>query len=1195
MNKQYKLKFNRSTLSLDAVSELATNAITGKVASSEAIENNSHSQDNANSHRPLLSRLTTNLFLSALVGTTVVPSFASTARTGMEVVCGTAVVSEINNLTQITTSTNKTIINWNTFNIQQDEIVKFVQANADSAVLNRVIGGSISQILGQLQSNGAVFIVNPAGVVFGKNSVVDVNHLVASTLDIADQDFINGKYVFNQDKDKAIANILAQGMIKVKEDGTLALIGGNVINTGALQAKNGTVYLLAGNSITISDLTNPNISYTVTATNRAVNLGEIVAKKAVLAASKVANGYTSATEFADIMSNYSTSASSATINANGEVVLYGATEGVNTNLSATNEQAQGNTDSSLVINNGTINVSNTTGTGGKVQVLGNKVVLEGNSHINASGAQGGIVYVGGDKQGKGNIKLSNNTQDTNSSVINVSSTEGNAGEIYFWGNYAKVNGSFLGLSTNGKGAFVETSGHTLGLGTKVYVNTLATNGTTGKWLIDPNQAAISKGDTANNPDTGAWYDQTISNALATTDVEIWALYRITTAIQANITWTSGTTLTITVNGTNTTELNKQDNRVFLNRTTINGGDTGSLVINSNNNVTLVGVNFTLKSLTINSKSTKYNSLIEYSTIKVKDEFRLVAGIGIDIGCKTNSGFFSTITAGSVYVEAQGDWAFQVNNRSSITATTGDITLVHSGNTPSNTSANVLGIYGATLTAVCGSVNLKSTNSSVNISGSNITSYKDFIIEGTKYNIDNSTFNSTGGNISINEDIATVGPKVNLSAAKDVTVINSSDLILDDRYCISAGQDIIFTAGNNVNFTRAFNLSNPNGSIIANGSKVNVISATLNAAGGHLQLGNASTTEVTVNNSNLKAGQDVLLRGNDLVNVSGTSVTAGRDLNLSAPTGTVCVSNTSFAVTRSINLTAQTITLGAGTNVSASNIGAEATTFTSTGSNLSAANDLNIVATDITVTGSKLNSSEGAVNLNGSTSVNINDTSINAATNATIAGGSTTVTNINISAGNKTSLTGSTVTASNSNIAGSDVEVVAETGDVTIKGGVLNATTGNASVKSATGTVTITDGAQVKAANGQAGITANKINANNAVICATDVTLSGTESVSLGNNTIINATTGDAQVTGGTVTSDGTNITAGKQAAVTGTSVTLNNTNISGKDVALNATTGDVTIGNSSLNATAGNLSVNATGNAVVKDGTKLEAKEGAAN
>ena len=79
-------------------------------------------------------------------------------------------------------SSDKAIINWNTFDIGTGETTTFVQPSSNSVVLNRVTGGmGPSQILGTLNANGQVFVVNGDGILFGKDAVIDTGGLVATT------------------------------------------------------------------------------------------------------------------------------------------------------------------------------------------------------------------------------------------------------------------------------------------------------------------------------------------------------------------------------------------------------------------------------------------------------------------------------------------------------------------------------------------------------------------------------------------------------------------------------------------------------------------------------------------------------------------------------------------------------------------------------------------------------------------------------------------------------------------------------------------------------------------------------------------------------------------------------------------------------------------------------------------------------
>src|SRR5277367_1527222 len=65
------------------------------------------------------------------------------------------------------TNSPGSIINWLSFSISANEITRFIQQSASSIVLNRVTGIDPSLILGELQSNGRVVLINPNGITFG--------------------------------------------------------------------------------------------------------------------------------------------------------------------------------------------------------------------------------------------------------------------------------------------------------------------------------------------------------------------------------------------------------------------------------------------------------------------------------------------------------------------------------------------------------------------------------------------------------------------------------------------------------------------------------------------------------------------------------------------------------------------------------------------------------------------------------------------------------------------------------------------------------------------------------------------------------------------------------------------------------------------------------------------------------------------
>ena len=150
-------------------------------------------------------------------------------------------------------TTDRLAINWQSFNIGSGNSVHFDQPSASSIALNRVIGNSRSEIFGSLTSTGQVFLVNPNGMLFGSTAQVDVGGLVASTLNITDRNFLDGRFIFSDASNRS--SVINQGAISANNNGTLTLIGHQVINQGSMQAHLGSVVLGAGNTalLTLAD------------------------------------------------------------------------------------------------------------------------------------------------------------------------------------------------------------------------------------------------------------------------------------------------------------------------------------------------------------------------------------------------------------------------------------------------------------------------------------------------------------------------------------------------------------------------------------------------------------------------------------------------------------------------------------------------------------------------------------------------------------------------------------------------------------------------------------------------------------------------------------------------------------------------------------------------------------------------------
>jgi len=145
---------------------------------------------------------------------------------------------------------NGTIIKWNEgFNIGSAAWTEFQLINEGQNVLNQDVTGNLSQIYGTLTANGGVFIVNPAGIVFGGGAVINVPQLVASSLNLDNDDFLNGApYEFTGG---AVAGDVVNRATNITAE-RLYLIGRRVGNRGILAADD-CIIMAAGETVLISE------------------------------------------------------------------------------------------------------------------------------------------------------------------------------------------------------------------------------------------------------------------------------------------------------------------------------------------------------------------------------------------------------------------------------------------------------------------------------------------------------------------------------------------------------------------------------------------------------------------------------------------------------------------------------------------------------------------------------------------------------------------------------------------------------------------------------------------------------------------------------------------------------------------------------------------------------------------------------
>ena len=318
----------------------------------------------------------------ALLGLSAL-SMASSALdlpTGAQVTAGAASVQmPAKGALLVNQSTQRAVIKWTDFSIGQGKQVTFAQPNAGAATLNIVNGNSASMIAGTLKSNGSVYLINQNGIAITATGLVDTRAgFIASTLRMDENAFMGGKYLFSG-KGGSVVN---RGQIMTGPGGTVGLLGSTVDNEGLISAPLGKVALGAGEAATL-DLSGDGFLQVMLPTSAVAADGQaLVSNSGVIQADggmvmlKAATVRQALREAVNMPGEISARSVSGK---NGAIVLEAG-------LGGTVRVA-----GSLIADGDSV--------GGRIDVTGANVLLEGAS-LSATGTErGGLVRVGGAFQG----------------------------------------------------------------------------------------------------------------------------------------------------------------------------------------------------------------------------------------------------------------------------------------------------------------------------------------------------------------------------------------------------------------------------------------------------------------------------------------------------------------------------------------------------------------------------------------------------------------------------------------------------------------------------------------------------------------------------------------------------------------------------------------------------------------------------
>ena len=289
-------------------------------------------------------------------------------------------------------------MDWTGFSVGKDETVRFQQPGKDALALNRVTGNQQSVIDGSLLSNGHVLLVNPNGVVIGKNASIDVGGLVASTAQVKDnfmKEFGNSTGAFSLGG-VSDGKIINEGTIQA-EGGLVALHAAKVENSGTISNTGGSAVLAAADTLTLTPDADGKLNFTVdgkAAEASALNKGAITADGGTIVMT--------ADSASDVMStvvNNSGTLQARTLRKNekGQILLEGGDKGQvevsgTLDASGTEEgQSAGNIKvigEKTIVHDGTNLLARGNVDGGKIETSGDVLNLGDNLNIDAKGVNG---------------------------------------------------------------------------------------------------------------------------------------------------------------------------------------------------------------------------------------------------------------------------------------------------------------------------------------------------------------------------------------------------------------------------------------------------------------------------------------------------------------------------------------------------------------------------------------------------------------------------------------------------------------------------------------------------------------------------------------------------------------------------------------------------------------------------------------
>jgi filamentous hemagglutinin family protein len=791
---------------------------------------------------------------------------------------------------------------FQTFGLNSGKVANFISNPSIQNILGRVTGGDASVINGLIQVTGGnsnLFLLNPAGIIFGADARLNVPASFTATT-ATGIGFDNGwfhaagdnnyaaligtpsNFVFNSASQPG--GIVNAGQLAVPNGENLTLLGGTVVNTGQLVAPTGTVTVAAipgQRSVRITQAGSL-LSLEVQPIADGTQAGRWTIP--VLSLPQLLTGGTVS------------QATGLSVNSNGQVEL------TSSGVAIPSEVGTAMPTAGFAYASGTLDVStptNQAGVGGNVNVLGTRVGLI-SANVNASGTNGGgTVRIGGDYKGQGQVPNASRTFVSSDTSIKADAlSTGNGGRAIVWSDETT---RFLGQISargglnSGNGGFVEVSGKQF-LDFQGIADLRSQTGNDGTLLLDPTDIIIS-----NAPDTGSMTfaggifsdpTTTSSNLNIITLQNQLALGNVTVSTESGLngagnitvsnplTWNSGNSLTLAAH-----------NNIIVNSGATITYSSGSLILNANNDIN-VNANIELNAGT--------------GELLLQANNNILVNPGVRVGSTGAGKLDVTLNADR---DGNGVGTISIDNAAVIESKNGDI-ILGGGSNPRITPVTGINLNNATLNSGQGDIRIAGRN--VRVTGGTIASPSggtiafagtggsgEVVLDGTTVNVANGNLQLTGTDIQLrnNTQVSASGTgSIRLSSLGSINALNST--LTGTNISLAAGQDIATgtLTGTDISVTAGRDittgiLTGTNIALAATG-KIDTAALTLlpTSAAGVKPLQINTRESVTINAPIVTNGRSITIGDNTApsqINVNGSLQTLGGAVNFTT-TGAIAL-------------------------------------------------------------------------------------------------------------------------------------------------------------------------------------------------------------------------------------------------------------------------------------------------------------------